>query len=102
MHQRPATFSGHDKRLDSGLPLIELLFGLRKLGDVVGGVAQSHQIAPAGWQDRIIETASPVGSGGGLGLYDQLSAFTDALSVRLAFPSAASTASFPGQIAPLS
>src|SRR6267143_1486880 len=99
MHQGPATLGGHWEHRDGGLPLVELLFGLWKLGDVVGGVAQSHQRAPTRQQDRIIEAANPVGSGGGLGLYDQLSAFRDALSVRLAFPSAASTASFPGPIA---
>ena len=48
MHQGPATLGGHEEHRDGGLPLVELLFGLWKLGDVVGGVAQSHQLAPAG------------------------------------------------------
>ncbi len=29
-----------------GLPRIKILFGLRKLHDVVGGIAQSHELAP--------------------------------------------------------
>jgi hypothetical protein len=31
---------------DRGLPLLEMLFGLRKLHDVVGGITQSHEVAP--------------------------------------------------------
>src|SRR5712664_407826 len=29
-----------------GLPLLKILLGLRKLHDVVGGIAQSHELAP--------------------------------------------------------
>ena len=63
VHQGPAVFGGHDKRLDRGLPFVALLFGLRKSGDVVAGIAQSHQRAPTRQQDGIIERASPGGSG---------------------------------------
>ena len=46
MHQKSAIFCGHDQRLDRGLPRLKILFGLGKLHDVVGGIAQSHQLAP--------------------------------------------------------
>jgi len=43
-------------------PLIEILFGLRQAGDVVAGIAQSHDRAPTRQQDRIIEGTSPDGN----------------------------------------
>ena len=46
MHQRSTIFCGHDQRLDRGLPRFKILFGLRKLHDVVGGIALSHELAP--------------------------------------------------------
>jgi hypothetical protein len=63
---------------------------------VVGGIAQSQQLAPTRQQDRIIEEASP--SGNRLQLCDQLSVIRDVQ----AFFSAASTAALSGQIVPLS
>jgi hypothetical protein len=44
------------------LPFLEILLGLRQFHDVVGGIAQSQQLAPTRWQDRIIEEASPSGN----------------------------------------
>ena len=46
MHHRPAALGRHDQSLDRGLPRLKILFGLRKLHDVVGGIAQSHELAP--------------------------------------------------------
>jgi hypothetical protein len=46
MHQRSTIFCGHDQRLDRGLLRFKILFGLRKLHDVVGGIAQSHELTP--------------------------------------------------------
>jgi hypothetical protein len=45
MHQWSAIFRRHDQRLDRGLSRIKILFDLRKLHDVVGGIAQSHELA---------------------------------------------------------
>src|SRR6266436_7240987 len=70
---------------DRGLPLIEILFGLRQAGDVVAGIAQSHDLAPTRQQDRI-ERASP--DGNSLQTRDQLSAFRNVLNVQFAFSSA--------------
>jgi hypothetical protein len=81
------------------LPFLKILLGLRQLHDEVGGIAQSQQLAPI-QQDRIIEGASPGGSG--LQLCDQLSAIRDVQNAQLAFFSAASTAALSGQIVPLS
>jgi hypothetical protein len=64
----------------------KILFGLRKLHDVVGGIAQSHQLAPTRQQDRIIEATSP--GDNGLQLCDQLSVFRDVLNVQFALFSA--------------
>jgi hypothetical protein len=100
MHQRSTIFCGHDQRLDRGLPRFKILFGLRKLHDVVGGIAQSHQLAPTRQQDRIIEGTSP--GGNGLQLCDQLSVFRDVPNVQFALFSAASTAAIAGPIVALS
>ena len=69
-----------------GLPRFKILFVLRKLHDVVRVIAQSHELAPTRWQDRIIERTSPDGSR--LETCDQLSAFRDVLNVQFAFSSA--------------
>jgi hypothetical protein len=44
-------------RFHGGLPLRELLLGLRKLLDIFGGVLESDELAAAGQIDRIIEFA---------------------------------------------
>ena len=41
-----------------GLPLLEILLGFRQAGDVVAGIAQSHDLAPTRQQDS--ETTSTV------------------------------------------
>ena len=46
MHRRSTILCGHDQRLGRGLPRFKILFGLRKLHDVVGGIAQGHELAP--------------------------------------------------------
>jgi hypothetical protein len=97
-HEVPA-FRGADQTSDCGLPFLKILLGLRQLHDEVGSIAQSKQLAPI-QQDRIIEGASPGGSG--LQLCDQLSAIRDVRNAQLAFFSAASTAALSGQIVPLS
>jgi hypothetical protein len=47
MHHEVATFGGADKATDGGLPFLKVLIGLRRLHDVVGGIAQSQPLAPA-------------------------------------------------------
>jgi len=77
----------------------QFLLSLRQFHDVVGGGAQSHQVAPTRQQDGIIERAGPGGSGPGP---CDLSAFRDAPSAQVAFFFAASTVAVSGQIVPLS
>ena len=67
---------------------------------MVGGIAQSHELAPTRQQDGIIEGTSPGGSG--LRSRYQLSAFRDVLNVQFALFSAASAAAMAGQIVVLS
>jgi hypothetical protein len=74
------------------------LFGLRKLHDVVGGIAQSHELASPS-----SSTGSSKGRGGNrLQTCDQLSAFRNVLNVQFAFSSAASAAAMAGPIVALS
>jgi hypothetical protein len=99
-HGRPVELDDQEQGFDSGLPfLLAILLSLRQFHDVVGGGAQSHQVAPTRQQDGIIERAGPGGSG--LGPCD-LSAFRDAPSAQVAFFFAASTVAVSGQIVPLS
>jgi hypothetical protein len=70
---------------DRGLPLLDILFSLRQAGDVVGGIAQSHELAPTRQLDWIIERTGP--SGRELRSCDQLSAFRNVLNVQFAFSS---------------
>ena len=46
MHHEFATFGGTDQATDGGLPFLKVLIGLRQFHDVVGGIAQSQQLAP--------------------------------------------------------
>ena len=46
MHHEVATFGGADQAADFGLPFLKVLIGLRQFHDVVGGIAQSQQLAP--------------------------------------------------------
>jgi hypothetical protein len=59
MHQEVATFGGADQASDGGLPLVELLFGLRKSGDVVSGIFEGDELSTIGQRDRIVERSLP-------------------------------------------
>jgi hypothetical protein len=48
-----------EHRLNRGLPLLELLFGLRELLDIFGGFIEGDDLAAPGQRDRIIERAFP-------------------------------------------
>jgi hypothetical protein len=100
MHHRPAALGRHDQGLDRGLPLLDIQLGLGKLHDVVGGIAQSHELAPNRQLDWIIERTGPGGSQ--LRSCDQLSAFRNMLNVQFAFSSAGPGAAISGQIVVLS
>ena len=43
---RAVKLDDHEQGFHRGLPRIKILFGLRKLHDVIGGIAQSHELAP--------------------------------------------------------
>jgi|SRR5882724_130016 len=62
-HCRAVEFDDQEQSFYRGLPFLEQLLGLGKLHDVVGGIAQSHDLAPTRQQDRIIEGTSPGGNG---------------------------------------
>jgi hypothetical protein len=100
VHYEVAAFGGADRATDRCLPFLDILPSLRQGCDVVAGTAQSHPLAPARRQDRIIESAVPGGSG--LRSCDQLSAFRDVLRAQLAFFSAASIAALSERIVVLS
>lgn len=46
---------GHDQGLGCGLPLLEVLLGLRQLHDVVGSFPQRRELATAGQVDWIFK-----------------------------------------------
>ena len=43
---RAIEFDYQEQGFDRGLPLVEILFGLRQAGDVVAGIARSHKLTP--------------------------------------------------------
>jgi hypothetical protein len=45
MHQEVATFGGTDQAVDRRLPFRKVLFGLRQLHDVIGGILQRDKLA---------------------------------------------------------
>jgi hypothetical protein len=60
MHQRPAIFRRHHKRLGRRLPFLEVLFALRQLHDVTGGILERDELTTAGQRYRILEGPLPV------------------------------------------
>jgi hypothetical protein len=54
-HGGPAELDDQEQGFDRGLPLLEQLFGLRKLLDIVRGVPQGDELATVGEWNRIIE-----------------------------------------------
>ena len=59
VHQRPAIFRRHDQRFGGRLPFIEVLFALRQLHDVSGGILERDELATAGQGNRVIEWPFP-------------------------------------------
>jgi hypothetical protein len=95
-HRRPAETRDLDQSFHGSLPFRRRVIGLRQAGDVVAGIAQSHDLAPTGQQDRIIERASP--DGNRLQTCDQLSVFRNVLNVQFAFSSAGPGAAILGRL----
>ena len=62
-HGRAPEFDDEKQGLDRCLPLLEILLGLRKLLDIVRGIAQSHLLAPTRRQDKIVKGRSQVAAG---------------------------------------
>jgi hypothetical protein len=58
-------FDDHEQRFDRGLPLRELLFGLRKLLDVFRRILKGNKLAAAGQRDRIVEGTFPAPAANG-------------------------------------
>jgi hypothetical protein len=58
-HQEVPAFGGIDQALGGGLPLVELLLGLRKPGDVVAGSFKDDELSTIAQRDRIIERLLP-------------------------------------------
>jgi hypothetical protein len=58
-HCRPATRRDEHQGLHRVLPLWRTVLCFRKLGDVIAGVLERDELAPAGQVDRIVEFAGP-------------------------------------------
>jgi hypothetical protein len=56
-HRRAAVFDNQEQRFDRGLPLRDLLFGLRQLLDIFGSILEGDEMAAARQRDRVIERA---------------------------------------------
>ena len=56
---QPSQFHDQQQTFDCGLPLIELLVGLRKLGDVSASVFEGDECAAIGQHNRIEELLIP-------------------------------------------
>jgi hypothetical protein len=59
-HRRPVLrLRDQDQGLNGRLPFLDLLFGLRQLLDISGGILESDKLATAGQRDWILEFALP-------------------------------------------
>jgi hypothetical protein len=58
-HGRAVMFDDREHRFERSLPLRELLFGLRKLLDIFGGVLRGDELATAWQRDRFVERSFP-------------------------------------------
>jgi hypothetical protein len=58
-HGGPAKLDDQEQGFYRGLPLLEILLGLRQACDVVASIAQSRELAPTRQRDRIIDKDGP-------------------------------------------
>jgi hypothetical protein len=56
MHQRTATLSRHDQRLDGRLPVPALVLGLRQSRDVIGGFLEGDELSAMRQQGSVRQT----------------------------------------------
>jgi hypothetical protein len=62
-HGRAVELDNQQQGFYRGLPLLEILLGLRELLDVFGGVLEGDELATAGQGNEIVEGAGPGHSG---------------------------------------
>ena len=58
-HRRAVLVDDQKQGLDRILPFLDLLFGLRQLLDISGGILEGDELALARQRDRIFEFAFP-------------------------------------------
>jgi hypothetical protein len=59
-HRRAAVaFGDQDQDFNGCLPFLDLLFGLRQLLDISGGILEGDELAAGGQRDRIVEFTLP-------------------------------------------
>jgi hypothetical protein len=58
-HRRAVLVDDQKQGLDRILPFLDLLFGLRQLLDISGGILEGDELATAGQRYRIIERPFP-------------------------------------------
>jgi hypothetical protein len=59
MHHEVPAFSGTDQTAGRGLPFLKILFSLRQLHDVGGGIVEGDELATAGQGDWVLEWTGP-------------------------------------------
>jgi hypothetical protein len=58
-HRRAVLVDDQKRGLDRSLPFLELLFGLRQLLDISGGILEGDELAALGQRYRIVERSFP-------------------------------------------
>ncbi len=58
-HRRAVLVDDQKQGPDRILPFLDLLFGLRQLLDISGGILEGDELATAGQRDRIVEWPVP-------------------------------------------
>jgi hypothetical protein len=58
-HRRAVLVDDQKQGLDRSLPFLDLLFGLRQLLDISGGILEGDELATLGQRDRIVERPVP-------------------------------------------
>src|SRR6202048_3384854 len=58
-HRRAVMFDHQEHRFDRGLPFREVLFALRELLDIFGGVLEGDELASARQRDWLVEASAP-------------------------------------------
>jgi hypothetical protein len=56
---RPVELDDQEQSFYRGLPLLEILLGLRKLLELVRGVLDGNELVTAGQRNRLVECSGP-------------------------------------------